>query len=103
MPGCRYMEEISVATMLATKMLAGVIPEVNFRECVTCMPPPSPNKGALSEFEIQRRHYESPKRVLVAPQKGFMCSKNFWRVLLSVPFSHTPDSSTPLSGSFKVV
>ena len=39
------MEEISSAAMLATKRLAGVAPEVNLRECVTCTPLPSVNKA----------------------------------------------------------
>ena len=40
MPGRRYVEEISSAAMLFDKRSAGVTPEINFRDCVTCMPPP---------------------------------------------------------------
>ena len=38
MPAYRYMEEIGSAAMLAAKRLAGVTPEVNLRDHVTCMP-----------------------------------------------------------------
>ena len=33
--------------------VAGVPPQVNLREHVTCMPPPSTNKAAHSGFETQ--------------------------------------------------
>ena len=73
----RYMEEIGSAAMLAVKGLAGVTPEVNFRECVICMPPTSMNKAAHSGFETHRRHHQKFKsRVSVAPQKGIISSKN---------------------------
>ena len=42
MPTCRYVEENG----LAAKRSAGVAPEVNLGECVTCMPPPSTDKAA---------------------------------------------------------
>ena len=45
MPTRRYVEEISSATMLATKRSAGVTPEVNLKEHVTCMLLPSVNKA----------------------------------------------------------
>ena len=51
------MEENS----LAAKGLAGVTPEVNLKECVTCMPLPSMNKAAHSGFETQRRHHQKSK------------------------------------------
>ena len=42
------------------------------------VPPPSENNAAQSGFEIQRRRYQKSKTgVSVAPQKGFMSSKNF--------------------------
>ena len=41
MPACRYMEENSLAAKLEAKRSAGVTPEVNLREHVTCMPPPT--------------------------------------------------------------
>ena len=50
MPACRYVEEISLAAMLVAKTSAGVAPEVNVRECTTCMPPPSMNKAVHSDF-----------------------------------------------------
>ena len=54
MPGCIYVEDISLVVLLATKRSAGVTPEVNLRKCVTHMSPPSVNKAANSGFEIQR-------------------------------------------------
>ena len=53
----RYVEEIGLAAMLASKRSAGVTPDLNLRECVTRMPPPSANKAAHSGFEPQRRQY----------------------------------------------
>ena len=58
MPGCRYVEEIGSAAMLAAKRLAGITPDVNLRENVTCMPLPNANKAAHSGFETQRRHHQ---------------------------------------------
>ena len=55
MPGQGYVEQIDLAAMLAAKRLAGVTPEVNLRQPVTCMPRPSANKSAHSGFEAQRR------------------------------------------------
>ena len=57
MPAHRYMEEIGLAAMLATKRLAGVAPEVNLGECVAHTPLSSVNKVAHSGFETQRRHH----------------------------------------------
>ena len=58
-----------MATMLATKRLAGVTPEVNLREHVTCTLPPSVNKAAHSGLKTQRRHHQKSKTgVSVAPQ-----------------------------------
>ena len=36
MPACRYVEDISSAAMLATNRSAGVTPEMNLSERVTC-------------------------------------------------------------------
>ena len=70
MPGHRYVEEIGLAAMLAAKRLPGVAPEVNLREHVTHMPPPSMNKAVHSGFETQRKHHKKSKTgVSVAPQK----------------------------------
>ena len=41
MSACRYVEENGLAAMLANKRLAGVTPEVNLREHVTCSPLPT--------------------------------------------------------------
>ena len=69
MPAHRYVEEIGLAAMLAAKRLADVTPEVNLREHVTPMPPPSVNQAAYSGFETQRRHTRSPKQEYQWPHK----------------------------------
>ena len=75
---CWYVEENGSAAMLATKRPADVIPEVNLREHVICMLPPSANKAAHSGFEIHRRHHQMSKTgVLVALQKGLLSSNFF--------------------------
>ena len=80
MPVHRYVEENGSAAMLAAKRSAGVTPEVNLGEHVTCMPPPSTNKAAHSDFETQKRcHKKSKIEVSVAPQKGLMSSKKILR------------------------
>ena len=72
MPACRYVEEIS----LTAKRLAGVAPEMNPREHVTCMALPSVNKATHSGFGTQRRfHQKSKTGVLVVPQKRLTSSK----------------------------
>ena len=62
MPAQRFMEENSSATILAAKRLAGVIPEVYFREHVTYTSLPSANKAAHSGFEIRGVITRSPKQ-----------------------------------------
>ena len=62
MPGCRYVEEICLAAMLAAKWSAGVTPEVNLRGHVTHMPPIGMYKGSHCGFEIQNRHTRSPEQ-----------------------------------------
>ena len=55
MPRCTGMWKTSgSAAILATKRLAGVAPEMNLREYVACMPPPSANKAAHSGFETKK-------------------------------------------------
>ena len=77
MPACMYVEENGSAAMLAAKWVAGVAPEVNLRDHVTCMPLPSVNKAAHSGFETQRRRCQKSKTgVSVAPQKELIPSKN---------------------------
>ena len=70
MPPHRYVEGNGSAAMLAAKRLAGVAPEVNLKEYVTCTSPPSANKASHSAFETQRRRHQNSKTgVSVAPQK----------------------------------
>ena len=73
MPGHRYVKEIGSVTMLAAKRSLSVAPEVNLKECVTCMPLPRANKVARSGFETQRRHHQKSKiGVSMAPQNFFL-------------------------------
>ena len=77
MPAHRYLEETGLAFVLATKGLTGVRPDMNLKEYVACMPPPSTNKAARVGFETERRRHQKFKtRVSVTPQKGLM-SSNF--------------------------
>ena len=62
--------EKQLATVLVAKRLAGLAPEVNLRECISCMPPPSVNKAAYSGFETWRRHHWKSKT-------GILSSKIF--------------------------
>ena len=50
MPAHRYVEENGSAAILAAKRSAGVVSEVNLREHITHMPPPSVNKAAHSNL-----------------------------------------------------
>ena len=78
MPAHRYMEENGLAAMLATKRSGSVTPEVNLREHVTCMPPPSVNKAGHSGFEKQKKPSpEVQNRGINGPTKRLMSSKNF--------------------------
>ena len=66
------------AAMLAAKRSAGVAPDVNLREHISCAPLPTANKAAHSGFETQSRcHQKSKWGVSVAPQKELMSSNNF--------------------------
>ena len=56
MPTHKYVEDNGSATMLSTKRLAGVAPEVNLKEHVTCTPLPSVNGAAHSGFETHRKY-----------------------------------------------
>ena len=77
MPDCRYVEENSLAAMLATKRSADVTPDVNLREHITCAPLSSTNKVDHSGFETQRRHHQKSKTgESVAPQKGLVPPNN---------------------------
>ena len=80
MPAHRYVEENGSAAILAAKRSAGVASEVNLREHITHMPPPSVNKAAHSGFQIHRRHQQKYKTgISVAPQKGLISSKFFFK------------------------
>ena len=57
MPSCRYVEEISLVTILAAKSLVGVTPVVDLRECVNTYSSPRVNKASHSGLESQRRHH----------------------------------------------
>ena len=65
---CMWAKQL--AAMLDIYTSRGVAPEVNIRECISCMPPQSSNKAAHSGFETQRRrHQKSKTGHKVAPQK----------------------------------
>ena len=63
MPDCRYVEDNSLAVMLAAKWLAGVTPELNLIDHVKDMPLPSANKAAY--YALKPRGY-----VTRCPQEG---------------------------------
>ena len=78
MPPHRYVKEIGLAAMLASKTLEGVGPKKNLREHVTHTPPPSANMATHSGFETQMRcHQKSKTGVSVAPQKGLIRKADF--------------------------
>ena len=72
-----------MAIILVTKRSAGVTPEVNLGEYVTCMPLSSANKAADYGFNTQRRHYQTseigvsvaPKMEMCPPNTGIMIGK----------------------------
>ena len=71
-----------LAGMWTAKRSAGISPDVNLGERVTCTPPLSANKAAHSGFETQRRHYQKSRTgVSMAAQKGLMSSKIFFKKL----------------------
>ena len=70
----RHVEEIDSTAMLATKMLAGVTPEVNLRECVTHMPLSNINKAAHPEEmspKVQNRGISGPTKRTYVLQNFF--------------------------------
>ena len=80
MPAPRYVEENGLAAILTTKRSAGVLPEVNPRKYVTCMPLPRANKAAHSGFEIQIDVTRSPKQGYQWPhKKDSWCSPIFFK------------------------
>ena len=74
------------------KRMAGVLPEGNFRERVTCTPLPRVNKVVHSCFQTQRRcHQKSKTGVSVASQKRFMSSKSFFfKISVSIAWCEQP-------------
>ena len=61
--------------------LAGVTPELNLREHVTCTLPPSANKAIHSGFETHRPRGDitrSPKQRYQWPHKKNLCPPNFF-------------------------
>ena len=59
---CKYVDENGSGAMLTAKRSAGVVPEVNIRECITSlMPLPNANNPHQAGFETQRRHQQMPK------------------------------------------
>ena len=80
MPARRYVEENGSAAMLATKMSAGVAPEVNLRERIYMLLP-SVNKAAHSGCDTHRRcHQKSRTGASVAPQKDLCIPKNHTKI-----------------------
>ena len=69
MPAHRYVEDKSLAAMLATKRSAGVTPEVNLGKCVTHRSPPSVNNAAHSGFKTQETSPEIQDRGINGPTK----------------------------------
>ena len=77
---------------------AGVRPEVNLREYVTCTPPPSTNKAARSCLETQKRYHQKSKAgVSMAPQKGLTSSKNFFKKQQNIQVLHSGSATSHLS------
>ena len=63
-----------LAAMLAINTGKGVTPDVNLRECISCMPLPSANKATHSGFETQRRHHQKSETGISVARKMNMCS-----------------------------
>ena len=68
MPSHRYVEVNGSAAMLATKRSAGVAPEMNLREYVTCMPLSSVNKEETSP-EVQNKDISGPTKMTYVLRK----------------------------------
>ena len=71
------------ATMLAAKRSAGVTPEVNLGECISCTPLPSVNKAVHSGFETQRRHYQKSKTGVSVAQKWTCVHQKFQKIYIA--------------------
>ena len=69
--------------MLAIYPSKGVTPEVNLRECIAHMPPPSVNKAAHSGFKTQRRCHQKSETEGISGPKMDMCPlKSFFKKLI---------------------
>ena len=77
---CRFMQihgREQVSCHAGHQEVSRFTPKVDFREHVTCMPPPRANKTAHSGFESQRRYHQKSKTgakrvfVLQLPFKKF--------------------------------
>ena len=68
-----------LAAMLAIYTGRGVTPEVNLRECISCMPLQSSNKAEPhSGFETQRRRHQKSETVVSVAPKMDMCPTKFF-------------------------
>ena len=77
-PASRYEEEDSLAAIPATKMSEGVAPEMNLREHVTHMPPPSVNKATRLALKPIGDVSRSPKQGYQWPHKKDFCLQNMF-------------------------
>ena len=82
MPARRYMGEIGSAAMLASKRLAGVVPEMNLREHATCTPLQSANKGAHSGFQTRGEVTRSPTHGYQWTHKKDLCPQIFLKKII---------------------
>ena len=76
MPVHRYVEENSSAAMLAAMRSAGVTPEVNLREPVTCLHQAQIRMPTLA-LKLIRDGSRSPKQGYQWPHKKGLCPINF--------------------------
>ena len=90
MPGCKYVEEIGLVTMLTTMRSAGVTLEVNLREHVTHMLLPSVNKAATlalkprGNIRVQNRGISGPAKRTYVLQKVKKCLDHETSILRTV-------------------
>ena len=73
MSGCRYVEEISSAAMLATKRSGGVAPEMDVNEHVIWMPLPIVIKATHNDLEPRRNVTRSLKWEYQWPTENDLC------------------------------
>ena len=87
MPACSYMEQIGLSAMLVVERLADVLSDVTLRIYVRHTTPPRPNKSAHSGFETQRHQQKAKIGLSVAPQKGLIASKTYYKKISGDLFS----------------